>query len=204
MISIVDYGVGNIRAITNALARVAVDCELVSTKEQLLKAKKLILPGVGAFDETISKLNQSGMRETLDTLVIRHEVPVMGICVGMQIMSEKSEEGVLEGLGWFENSTTLKLKMPNSVQLPGLPHMGWNSVVTSCDDDILGNIDLSHGFYFLHSFHVQCMSEHELLTSEFGTNFTCAIKKKNIYGFQFHPEKSHTNGRNLFFNFSKV
>ena len=128
MISIVDYGVGNIRAITNALARVAVDCELVSTKEQL-KSKKLILPGVGAFDETISKLNQSGMRETLDTLVIRHEVPVMEYVLVCKLCQKKVKK-VLEGLGWFENSTTLKLKMPNSVQLPGLPHMGWNSVVT--------------------------------------------------------------------------
>lgn len=204
MISIVDYGVGNVTAIANALGRVAVEFEKVTNARDLQNAKKIILPGVGAFDDTMHRLNNSGMRDILDDLVLRKEVPVLGVCVGMQIMTCKSEEGTMEGLGWFEDSTTRKFELPPRFSLPGLPHMGWNSISGGDNTPIMNNINKQSGFYFLHSYRVYCRKEDELLRTDFGGEFTSAIHNRNIFGFQFHPEKSHQNGRQLLKNFSMI
>jgi len=204
MIAIVDYGSGNIQAIKNIYKKLKVDTKFVSKPEDFEGITKIILPGVGAFDEAMSKLNESGMRQILDEMVIEKAVPVLGICVGMQIMAKASDEGELKGLGWFDaevklfDSKTIKHK-------PKLPHMGWNEIRPEMEHPMLKEIDLEKGYYFLHSFYFKCLDQDDILaTAEYGKQFHCAVSKKNILGFQFHPEKSHSNGINLFKNFAEL
>lgn len=204
MIAIVDYGVGNVTAIANQLERLSVSYEVVKTAEQLQKAEKIILPGVGSFDDTMARLNGSGLRQILDEKVLGHKVPCLGVCIGMQIMTTKSAEGKEPGLGWFEDSEVVKIKLPEGYIKPGLPHMGWNQISSVHSHPILKGLDMATGFYFLHSYRVICSPEHELLTCNFGETFPCAIVSGNVFGFQFHPEKSHDNGLTLFRNFANL
>ncbi len=204
MIAIIDYGSGNIQAIKNIYNNLKIDCTFVSKPEQLNGIDKIILPGVGAFDEAMAQLNQSGMREILDLKILEQKVPVLGICVGMQIMAAKSDEGKLDGLGWLDadvkifNKQLLKHK-------PKLPHMGWNEIKVRKNHSVFKNINLEKGFYFLHSYYFQCYDEKDVLAEAvYGDSFHCAVNKHNIYGFQFHPEKSHSNGINLFKNFAEL
>lgn len=203
MIAIVDYGSGNIQAIRNIFTKLKVDSFFAHSAADLSRASRIILPGVGAFDEAISQLNQSGMREALDIAVLQQGKPVLGVCVGMQIMASRSDEGALEGLGWFDaevrrfDESTILLK-------PKLPHMGWNEIEPIRSHPILQNIDNEKGFYFLHSYYFHCHDEQNiLLRAQYGHKFACAVSKNNIFGFQFHPEKSHSNGINLFKNFAE-
>ena len=202
MIAIIDYGVGNVTAIANQLQRLAVEFEVVSSTNQMEGVRKIILPGVGAFDDTMRRLNGSGMRDMLDEKVLGEKVPCLGVCIGMQIMTERSEEGREPGLGWFPNSEVVRLQVHSEQDKPHLPHMGWNSVTTLQDHPILTELDFELGFYFLHSYRVACPDENQLLSANFGEEFPCAISNANIFGFQFHPEKSHINGLNLFRNFA--
>lgn len=204
MIGIIDYGSGNINAIVNVHEQLNVSYTVVKQKSDLLKSKKLILPGVGSFDQTMDQLNKSGLRDYIDNLVIEKKVPVLGICVGMQIMACSSEEGTLPGLGWFKNSTVKKIDVLKLTQKPSIPHMGWNNVSPVQKHSILKEIDFEHGFYFLHSYVFNCRSENILLTTNYGSEFPSAINTENIFGFQFHPEKSHLNGLNLFKNFANL
>lgn len=204
MIAIVDYGSGNIQAIKNIYKKLKVDCIFASKPEHLDGIDKIILPGVGAFDEAIQQLTNSGMKDILTQKVIQESTPVLGVCVGMQIMAKSSDEGNLEGLGWFDaevkkfDESTINFK-------PKLPHMGWNELVPNKSHPILNNIDMDKGFYFLHSFYFQCNDENDILAkAHYGSNFHCAVQKNNVFGFQFHPEKSHTNGINLFQNFAEL
>lgn len=204
MIAIVDYGSGNIQAIKNIYDKLKVESFFAKHPEDLLKADKIILPGVGAFDEAMTQLNESGMRRELDRLVIKNNVPVFGVCVGMQIMSASSDEGELAGLGWFD--ATVKKFNEHDIKLkPKLPHMGWNEIEPQYTHAILSNIDKDKGFYFLHSYYFDCnISDDILIKATYGNQFTCAVNKENIFGFQFHPEKSHSNGINLFRNFAEL
>ena len=197
-ICIVDYGIGNIKAFKNIYDRSNVNVEIASKKEQLVNATHLILPGVGAFDWAISKLNESDLRETLDRLVLEKKIPILGICVGMQIMASQSEEGVLPGLNWIEGKV---LKLDKNIILP---HMGWNNVKLSIKSGLFDNIaDLE--FYFLHSYYYKTEHDKHILSmSEYGNLFTSAIYKENIFGTQFHPEKSHKNGIKILENFLKI
>lgn len=204
MIAIVDYGVGNVTAIANVFAAIGVACETVTTAEGLSVADKVILPGVGAFDDTMARLNGSGMRAALDKRVLEDKRPCLGVCVGMQIMTRGSAEGHAEGLGWFADADVVPIQLPDTHGKPGLPHMGWNSVTQTRTHPMLDGLDLETGFYFLHSYRVACASEHTLLESQFGERFACAIVQDNIFGFQFHPEKSHDNGEQLFRNFVAI
>lgn len=204
MIAIIDYGVGNVTAIANQLERLSVEFQVAQSKNQLEAAKKIILPGVGAFDDTMKRLNGSGMRETLDEKVLGENVPCLGVCIGMQIMTQGSEEGEEQGLGWFADSKVIALDVCEEQEKPHLPHMGWNSVKPLQNNPILDDLDFELGFYFLHSYRVVCPVENQLLSSYFGGEFPCAILEKNIFGFQFHPEKSHFNGLNLFRNFAAL
>jgi len=197
-ICIVDYGIGNIKAFKNIYDKLNVNVEIASKKEQLVNATHLILPGVGAFDWAISKLNESDLRETLDRLVLEKKIPILGICVGMQIMASQSEEGVLPGLNWIEGKV---LKLDKNIILP---HMGWNNVKLSIKSGLFDNIaDLE--FYFLHSYYYKTEHDKHILSmSEYGNLFTSAIYKENIFGTQFHPEKSHKNGIKILENFLKI
>ncbi len=149
MIAIIDYGSGNIQAIKNIYKKLKVDCKFVTEPSQLEGVSKIILPGVGAFDEAMNQLNQSGMREILDFMVLEQQVPVLGVCVGMQIMAARSDEGSLEGLGWFDANVHL-FDESSIKHKPKLPHMGWNEISPNCHHSIFSNIDVKKGFYFLH------------------------------------------------------
>ena len=204
MIAIIDYGSGNIQAIKNIYKTLKIECKFVSEPNQLTGVDKIILPGVGAFDEAMTQLNKSGLREVLDSMVLEKKVPVLGVCVGMQIMASSSDEGSLDGLGWFDAKVKL---FDESIfnRKPKLPHMGWNEILPKKEDPILTSIDFEKGYYFLHSYYFECHDEKDVLaTTNYGDIFHCAINKDNMYGFQFHPEKSHSNGINLFKNFAEL
>jgi len=203
MISIVDYGSGNIRAIGNIYDRAKIEYNVVSTATELSKAKKIILPGVGAFDETIEKLNSSGLKAILDKKVLEEMTPILGICVGMQIMANSSDEGVQNGLGWIPGK--VKLFDTSILQKPKIPHLGWNTVDIIKDTGLLRSIDSEQGFYFIHSYYYEVENESDILTKTFyGDNFTSSINRDNIYGTQFHPEKSHSNGMKVLINFAEL
>ena len=203
MITIIDYGVGNIRAYINLYERINVKIKVAYNAADLKSATKIILPGVGAFDYAMTRLNSSGMRETITELVLVKKLPIIGICVGMQMLGDISEEGELPGLGWIPG----KIKLFDSNILSSerrLPHMGWNNISHN-SDNLFGSVDLNNRFYFLHSYYFECENQDDILaTTEFGVNFTSAIKKDNIYGVQFHPEKSHQYGIQLLKNFANL
>lgn len=204
MIKIVNYGSGNIQAILNIYKQLNIECLVADTPEELASATKLILPGVGAFDETMHQLKISGFKKQLDVLVLEKKIPIMGICVGMQILANKSEEGTLSGLGYIDGEVK-KFDASKFNQKPHLPHLGWNSIEPTRDSKIFENIDFSSGFYFLHTYFFACKSlGSRLATTQYGSEFSSAVNNENVFGMQFHPEKSHQNGIQLFKNFANL
>lgn len=204
MITIIDYGSGNIRAIGNIYDSLKIDYKIAKSPEQVIGAQKIFLPGVGAFDDTISKLDSTGFRAVLDKEVLENKVPIIGICVGMQILAESSEEGTLNGLGYIKGKVKL-IDASLLNQKPKLPHLGWNSIEIARQSALLKNIDSGLGFYFLHSYYFECENQEDILTTTtYGKSFASAINHDNVYGIQFHPEKSHHNGINLLHNFATL
>lgn len=202
MIAIVDYGLGNINAFINIFKKLHTPIVVAKNKDTLINAEKIILPGVGAFDFAMNKLNSSGMRETLDDLVLGKKIPVIGICVGMQILANSSDEGRSPGLGYID-SEVKKFQFPENSNIY-LPHMGWNDVYPANTSTIFKGLE-NPLFYFLHSYYFKCNNERDILAkSNYGNDFVCATNKENIYGVQFHPEKSHQYGIKLLENFSKL
>lgn len=204
MITIIDYGVGNINAFVNVYKRVNVPVKIARTVADLEGAQKLILPGVGHFDHALTELIKSGMREKLDELVLVKKLPVIGICVGMQMMGNSSEEGNLEGLKWID-AKIQKFDETKIHQVTRLPHMGWNDVNPTKTSQLFEGLENEALFYFLHSYYFQCNNTADILaTAEYGGEFVCAVNHENIYGIQFHPEKSHHYGETLLHNFAKL
>lgn len=204
MITIVNYGLGNIRAFVNVYERLNISVKVANNSNQLKEATKIILPGVGSFDHAMGLLNNSGMRETLDELVLINKLPVIGICVGMQMMAESSEEGMEPGLGWIK-AKVLKFDVSKLNYKPHLPHMGWNNIIIRQHDSLLNTFFDQSRFYFLHSYYFNPENRNEVIAeSEYGEKFCTVVKKHNIYGIQFHPEKSHHNGVQLLKNFSAL
>jgi glutamine amidotransferase len=204
MIIIVNYGSGNIRAIANIYDKLNIPYTISASPEEIANAEKLILPGVGAFDETMRKLNDSGLRKVLDELVLVKKVPVIGICVGMQILAKTSDEGTLAGLGWIDG-TVKKFDLQKLTTLPKIPHLGWNAVTVNKTSRLFENIDCENGFYFIHSYFFECHRQEDILSQTFyGEQFTSAVNRDNVYGLQFHPEKSHHNGVELLKNFANL
>ncbi len=204
MIAIVDYGSGNIQAIKNIYKRLNIPCEVSASPDVLSNADKLILPGVGAFDDSMNKLNTSGLKIILDKQVLEEKIPILGVCVGMQIMANSSEEGNSPGLGWID-AKVRRFDEESLLIKPKLPHMGWNSIASKKESSILNGIDKNKGFYFLHSYFIECNDKENILTTtDYCSNFASSFSKSNIYGFQFHPEKSHANGIQLFKNFAAI
>lgn len=204
MIVIIDYGVGNIRAFANIYKQLNIPIRIARKAEDIDNASKLILPGVGAFDYAIEQLENSGMRQRLDELVLTNHVPVLGICVGMQMLAEGSDEGKKPGLGWI--SAYVKKFDENKIQdATRLPHMGWNSIRVVKENKLLSGLAKEPKFYFLHSYYFGCNQKQDVIaTTEYGIEFSCAVNKDHIYGVQFHPEKSHQNGILLLKNFARL
>lgn len=204
MISIVDYGLGNIGAFLNMYKRMNVPARAVRTAGELADAVRIVLPGVGAFDHAMDLLDASGMRQTLDRKVMEEKVPVVGICVGMQILADASEEGQGRGLGWIPGTVRHFRSMPTPADLP-LPHMGWNDVQPSRDGGLFRGLERDARFYFLHSFYYETADPADnAATSVYGGEFACAVRRDNVWGVQFHPEKSHHFGAMLLKNFAEL
>jgi len=201
MITIVNYGLGNLGSIRNMLLRIGVESVITDDLETIRGAERLILPGVGAFDNAMANLNRLGIAQVLNERVLERRVPILGICLGMQLMSRRSEEGSLPGLGWVD-AETVRFRFEGEAARLKIPHMGWNRIERARQDGILGNQDEESRFYFVHSYHVRCNEEQNVLaTTDYGFRFHSALIRDNVVGMQFHPEKSHRFGMQLMKNF---
>jgi imidazole glycerol-phosphate synthase subunit HisH len=203
MIAIIDYGCGNIRAFENVFKKLNVPIKVASKDEDLADASGLILPGVGAFDFVMQSFNKSGMRDSVERKVFDDETPVLGVCAGMQIMANSSEEGDEAGLGWIGGT----VKHFDTSQIPfstKVPHMGWNSI-SPAPSKIFSGIVAGARYYFVHTYYfAPKISESIIATSNYGSDFASAVANENIIGVQFHPEKSHSAGIELLKNFSQL
>lgn len=202
MITIIDYGVGNIKSIQNMLKRIGVPSLLTKRSEDISNATKLILPGVGNFDYGMEQLNSSGLIGDLKFKVFQEKTPILGICLGAQMLGNKSKEGSNKGLGWIDMDIVKFNSKKLSKDLK-IPQMNWSEINIKKSSPILNKLDNNSRFYFVHSFHMQANSPDDILcTSNYGYEFVSGVNKENIYGVQFHPEKSHKFGMQLLENFS--
>ncbi len=201
MIIIIDYGMGNLGSIVNMFKKVGAKAEVSSDLKVIAKAPKLLLPGVGSFDRAMERIEALGMRSVLDEQALVVKKPILGICLGMQLLTRGSEEGSLPGLGWIPADTK---KFPSMSGLR-IPHMGWNVVQNATPSLLTQNLPVQSRFYFVHSYHVRVDEEHNsILKCQYGLSFDAAVQKENIYGAQFHPEKSHRFGMQLLQNFAAL
>lgn len=202
-VTLVDYGLGNIRAFYNIYDSLGIAVSVARSALEISSAKRLLLPGVGSFDHAMRQLSRSGMRECIDEAVVGRGLPILGVCVGMQIMVGSSEEGVEPGLSWIPGRVRRFEQRQGSDALP-LPHMGWNDVVADVGHPLFAGIEKPR-FYFLHSYHVSTETpEYTIGSSDYGSRFSSVIARDNIAGVQFHPEKSHAWGIRLLKNFSEI
>jgi glutamine amidotransferase len=202
VITIVDYGLGNIAAFLNMYRRMNVPARAARTADELAEASHIVLPGVGAFDHAIDLLDASGMRPTLERVVMREGLPVVGVCVGMQILAEGSDEGRRPGLGWIPGRVRAFASQPAAAELPH-PHMGWNDVAPAAGGSLFAGLNGDSRFYFLHSFYFECSSPDDVAaTTHYGFDFVSAVHRDNVWGVQFHPEKSHHFGAAALRNFA--
>jgi glutamine amidotransferase len=206
MIHIINYGIGNLGSVQNMFKKVGVPAKISSDLQEIREAKKLFLPGVGHFDACMKALNQSGLRSTVEEKVLGEKVPIMGICVGFQMMTQRSEEGNAEGLGYFD-AETIKFNFSEAEAREKklkVPHMGWNYVNLKKDSSLVTNLNEKTRFYFVHSYYVKANDASQvLMTTNYGLEFASAMVKGNIFGCQFHGEKSHKYGMQLFKNFAE-
>jgi glutamine amidotransferase len=203
MITLVNYGLGNVAAFVNIYKRLNLPVAVAETADQLAKAEKIILPGVGAFDWAMARLDQSGMRACLDDLVVVKKMPVLGVCVGMQMMAKRSDEGNLPGLGWID-AEVKRFDETGFRQQTHLPHMGWNDV-SPRDTGCLFDGMTAPRFYFLHSYYFAPATPSDVLgVTDYNGSFASAVRSGNVFGTQFHPEKSHQWGIQLLKNFAEL
>ncbi|MDH4214074.1 MAG: imidazole glycerol phosphate synthase subunit HisH [Candidatus Thorarchaeota archaeon] len=203
MIAIIDFGMGNLGSIQNMLIRMGYEAKITSDLDTISNSSKLILPGVGAFDKAMSNLKNKGLIPTLNHLVFEKKVPILGICLGMQLLSNRSEEGVLDGLGWIDSETLLfKFDVNENLRIP---HMGWNTIRIQKDSCLFHDMFDEPRFYFVHSFYVKCNHNDDILAmTDYGFAFVSSMNRDNIYGVQFHPEKSHKFGMKILKNFAEL
>jgi glutamine amidotransferase len=198
--------VGNSGSIKNMIRRAGGESVISSGKDDIESANGYILPGVGAFDHGMSKLNNSGLLDILKTQVMNNKKPILGICLGMQMLLNRSDEGELPGLGWLDGEVKkFTFKNNNENKKLKIPHMGWNIVRPRIKQTLFKGFEEESRFYFVHSYYVSCNKEENILgTTQYGHEFVSSVRKDNIYGVQFHPEKSHRFGMNLFKNFLEI
>lgn len=201
MIAILNYGIGNLKSIYNMFKKVGVESIITSDIETIKKADKYLLPGVGSFNHGMKSLKEAPFFKILEEEVLETRKPILGICLGMQLLTNSSEEGKEKGLGWIDAQT---VKFDLEDKCLSIPHMGWNRTNPMNTNDIFKNLE-DNRFYFVHSYHVVCNNSNNLLaTAHYGEKFTCSIHNDNIYGVQFHPEKSHKFGMQLLKNFGEM
>lgn len=204
MIGIVDYGSGNIGSIADIYKHLKIPFLVSGDPAKLSEADSYILPGVGAFDTVMHDLRKLGIVDMLSNEVIGKGKMAMGICVGMQILANSSEEGEGNGLGWVPGRVR-RIDASRLNRAPKIPHMGWNSVTLTESQPIFTDVDAERGFYFLHSYHFDPESSGDIIaTVSYGSELACGVRRKNVFGFQFHPEKSHGNGLAIFKNFAEL
>lgn len=202
MVTIIDYGMGNLGSVQNMFKRIGVRSVISSDLSEIADAEKLLLPGVGAFDNAMKRINESGLREILDRKAKEDKVPVLGICLGMQLLTNGSEEGQEKGLGWINAQAKKFVPVNEDMKVP---HMGWNLVHESNSNELTKDLPEEPRFYFVHSYYVEVADQkNSILKTNYGVEFDSAISHENIYGAQFHPEKSHKFGMKLFENFAKI
>jgi len=202
MISIIDYGVGNVASVLNMVKHVGGEANIISSPQDLESATKLIFPGIGSFDYAVQCLQNNNWINALNSTVLERKIPILGICLGMQLMCKYSEEGILTGLGWID--AQVKRFTAGQEKLK-IPHMGWNHVEVVSDNPLVINEEPNQRFYFVHSYYVECNTENDvILKSRYGINFVAGFQHKNIFGVQFHPEKSHRYGKQLIKQFLEV
>lgn len=203
MIVIVDYGVGNLGSIKNMFKKIGYKAEPSSDPSVLREAEKLILPGVGAFDAGMKNLRERGIIDLLNELVLEKKVPVLGHCLGMQLMTKKSAEGTEAGLGWIE-AESIRFTFEEHQSHLKIPHMGWNTLNIQRPHPIVSNLEAEARFYFVHTYHIVCKNDSDVVAyTDYGYNFASVIQKENIIGAQFHPEKSHKFGMQFLRNFAE-
>ena len=195
MISVLNYGMGNLASIQNMFKKVGASCKLITTVEEVAEAQALVIPGVGKFDHAISKIESMGMRDELYNAAFLRKIPILGICLGMQLMTRGSEEGQLPGLGWIKGDTRI---IDGAIYNLRVPHMGWNIVSVKKQSPYFDDSFVEQRFYFVHSYSVQCDDPSDILTTtRYAGEFVSAFWNKNLVGVQFHPEKSHKFGANF-------
>lgn len=203
MITIVDYGLGNLGSIENMLRKLGVASQITSDLEFISKATKLILPGVGSFDNGMENLNKRGLTKLLEQRVKQDKIPILGICLGAQLMTRSSDEGQSPGLGWID-AATIKFFSKSSVSPLKVPNMGWHELAVKKHNSLIDQ-DAPQRFYFVHSYHFLCNNVEDVIaTTHYGYEYAASFSRENIYGVQFHPEKSHKFGLNLFEKFSLI
>lgn len=204
MIGIVNYRLGNVQAFANIYKRANIPAEVVETPDQLRRVDRIILPGVGAFDWAMTRLSDSGLRGALDDAVCNDKKPVLGVCVGMQMMADSSDEGRLPGLGWIR-ARVRKFALDTSHQATPLPHMGWNDVQPTAGDSLFRDLECDARFYFLHSYYFEPDHPSQVSSvTSYGGEFASGVRSENVHGVQFHPEKSHHWGIQLLKNFAEA
>lgn len=202
MISIVNYGIGNVGSVANMLSHIGAEAQLASSIEDINNAKALLLPGVGAFGVAMETLHRLEFVEPIRRKVLEEKVPILGICLGMQLLAKGSEEGNDDVAGFgFIDARFVKFSFPEENRLK-VPHMGWNEIEVKRANPLVEQTSPPQRFYFVHSYYAQCSDENDVVaTARYGHEFVCAYGRNNVYGTQFHPEKSHKFGMSLLRNF---
>jgi glutamine amidotransferase len=201
MISIINYGVGNVGAISNMLTFLRIPNKITSDESEIIASSGIILPGVGSFDNAMTQLNsQASLIESIKIFAEESKRPVLGICLGMQIMARVSEEGIIPGLGWI-NAQVCKFSSSKNVKVP---NMGWRDVKIEKNDLLFSGLPISSKFYFSHSYYMTVNQNYSIMSSQNGGEFSAAFRSENIYGVQFHPEKSHSYGMKILSNFARI
>lgn len=202
MIVILDYGVGNLGSLKNALRKIKIDAVISSSQKEIQQASKIIFPGVGSFDSAMNSIREHRLLDVLDDKVMQEKIPVLGICLGFQILSHSSDEGNELGFNWLQGKTT---RIPRQSTSLKLPHYGWSKLSIRQDSDLFRAVPDNARFYFAHSFQVECPDQNSILsTSHYGVEFVSSAQQNNCYGVQFHPEKSHEVGLLVLKNFVEL